>query len=270
MELQTLRQILVNFVNDPNKSWGQATDGNQNPTDIATGREVRVPQEQSDRNTARLRSGSYTHEQYDDFFRQCDAIDQGSHGTARFAGDPDTLPEDVPERTCYLCTKTFRSQTGKDEPVMCYHCSLNDLCPVLPGRQIRAEWRRDEWWLTGFGDIGYRNELTFWWYPRGSHSNVGHQALEVKRDRQSIIHKMELWTADYEARRCYVIIFDFDTDTISYATTNGRYVDEAARGLKTKAETFDQATIDFIVGKVPAWMLDSHRPDPCGSLSTAA
>lgn len=271
MELHTLRQILVSFVSDPSKSWGQATDGNQNPVDITTGREVRVRQEQSDCNTARLQSQSYTYKQYDDFFRQCDQIEQQGHGTARFSGDPDNLPEEIPERTCYLCIKTFRSQSKDDEPVMCYHCNLDRLCPVLPGREIRAYWRRAEWWLSADGDIGDRNKVTFCWHHNRSHSNVGHQALNVKRDRQSVIHKMELWTADSSANRCYVVIFDLDADTIIYATTTNRYVDGPASHLnKNAAEAFDTKIIDFIVGMVPEWMLKIHSTDPCGRLTTVA
>lgn len=75
-----------------------------------------------DKNSARVVSGAYTREQYADFQRQLAEVEEGGP-TAYFAGDPDLLPANVPERQCAECGDTFRSVLT-EEKVSCYVCEL--------------------------------------------------------------------------------------------------------------------------------------------------
>jgi hypothetical protein len=160
VDINVLKKTLLDFATNPDKSWGDATDGWGNPGGIDDTRVVRVSAEQGDRNTARMNSGTYTSEQYADFDYQLGIVERTGSGTAYFPGDPDNLPDDLPECICTQCRKSFRSCKGYGN---CYHCELDRLCPPLPGRHINAHWNRDEWSLEAFGDIGFHNKLTFWW-----------------------------------------------------------------------------------------------------------
>ncbi|MFP4022473.1 MAG: hypothetical protein ACLFTS_01330, partial [Candidatus Paceibacterota bacterium] len=69
MKVHELRHTLVDFVKNPNKSWGRPVDGNGKPTNLNEARSERnkVKLKQSDINRARLRSGTYTEEQKQEF-----------------------------------------------------------------------------------------------------------------------------------------------------------------------------------------------------------
>ena len=255
MELKMLRQTLINFVENPSESWGQARGGDMQPIDITKGFQVRVTIEQGDINSARCNSGTYTEEQNADFDRQCANVEQMGFGTAYFSGNPNDLPDSVPERTCSCCDKTFRS-AHTYESVRCYDCEINSICPMLPGRHIRANWNHDVWHLTAFGDVGFHNEMTYWWYNRNSHGNTAHQGLVVKRTNEGAIRKMVFSTAAVTANRCYVITFDLEADTVTFAVRKTRYVNTEGCGEEIGPDTL---VLDFIVAMTPAWMLFKHR-----------
>lgn len=258
MNINTLRQTLISFVGNPNESWGEPNDGNGNPVDLKVGEQVRRTPDQSDINTARLNSGTYRSEQKNDFWRQvCQTEHHG--GTAYFPGDPDQLPVDILERTCSQCGKIFRS-AKTDEKVKCFKCALDELCPVLPGRRIMAFWRRDGWWLEGFGDIGFRNEMTFQWSNRTSGGNVCHQNLTVHRTDEGAIRQLIFSTVASSAKRCYRVTFDLE-DSIKFARLDNTYSvnhDEYTKWIKMKE--LDNIVLDLMVAMIPSWMLYAHHP----------
>jgi len=265
MKLNLLLQTLINFVGNPNESWGEPNDGYGNPTDINVGKPARVNTEQADRNTARLNSGTYTKEQYDDFYRQLGAVERSGSGTAYFSGDPDNLSESIPERTCSQCNKTFRS-ANIDTKVKCYACCLDQLCPVLPGRHIIAYWRRDEWRMEAHGDVGFRNEMTFFWHNSNSHGNVCHQGLVVHRDKKGTIRKLVFSTVSSRARRCYAVTFDREVNSIKLAyadKVSSIRSSDVADNNYTKfvaMEDLDDVVLDLMEAMLPSWMLYKHRP----------
>lgn len=258
MELITLRQTLVNFVENPSESWGQAHGGDLQPIDLTKGFQARVTIEQGDINTARCNSGTYTEEQNADFNLQCSTVERIGYGTAYFSGNPNDLPDTVPERIC-PCGKKFRS-AHTDEDIICYECNLAIMCPMLPGRHIKAYWDHDVWHLTAFGDVGFHNEMTYWWYNRNSHGNTAHQGLVVKRTKEGAIRTIVFSTAAVTANRCYVITFDLEANTTTLSVRKTRYVN--AEGCGEPLE-LDNLVLDFMVAMTPAWMLFEHRPrDP--------
>lgn len=76
---------------------------------------------QADVNTARVLSGTSTPEQFKDFQRQLEEVENGG-GRAYFPGDPDSLPESVPERVCG-CGKSFRTRSVRKD-AECFDCTL--------------------------------------------------------------------------------------------------------------------------------------------------
>jgi len=263
MELTTLRQTLINFAGDPSKSWGQASDGWGNPTDINSGREARVSVEQADRNTARLNSGTYTQAQYDDFDRQLGQVERGELGTAVFSGDPHNLPGAMPVLVCVDCdTEFMTTKTDYSKPVRCYDCELKRLCPALPGEHIRCFWRRDDGWsMEAHGDVGFHNEMNFWWCNHNSGGNASHQGLVVRRDQEGKITKVILSTVASAANCCYDITFDLEANTIGYAVRDRRDVQlDNVYAKRTELEELDPIVLDLVVAMVPTWMLYIHRP----------
>ena len=265
MKLELLRRTLINFVGKPNESWGEPTDGHGNPSDINTGKQARVNVEQSDRNTARINSGTYTKEQYDDFYRQLDGVERHGRGTAYFSGDPDNLPESLPERECPQCEKAFRSAKA-DWKAKCYSCCLEELCPALPGKHITAYWRRDEWRMEAHGDIGFRNEMTFEWYNSNSHGNTCHQGVVVHRNADGAIRKLVFSTVASRSRRCYTVTFDREANSVKFAradnVSNIRTSDVADNNYAkfVAMEELDDLVLDLMEAKLPSWMLYKHRP----------
>jgi len=277
MKLNLLLQTLINFAGNPNESWGEPNDGHSNPTDINVGKPARVNTEQADRNTARLNSGTYTKEQYDDFYRKLGAVDRGEHGTAYFSGEPDNLPESVPERTCTQCQKTFRS-ANTDAEVKCYACCLDELCPMLPGRHITAYWRRDEWRMEAHGDVGFRNEMSFFWHNSNSMGNTCHQGLVVHRNTKGVIQKIVFSTVSSRARRCYTVTFNRETNSVTLARADGGYNIRSSdvtdsnysKFVEVEMEEIDDLILDLMEAKLPSWMLYKHRPrDPANGCFAA-
>lgn len=263
-----LREVLLNFVDNPNKSWGEPDDGNGNPVDLKVGEQIRRTPDQADINTARLNSGTYTPEQHDNFWRQvCQTENRsGIAPTPRFPGDPDELPASIPERTCSQCGKTFRSVKTKEE-VKCFDCSLEALCPVLTGRHIRAYWRRDGWWLECFGDIGFHNKMTFRWSNRTSGGNVCHQALTVYRTTEGDIRKLVFSTLASAAECCYRVTFDLEADSIKFARTKDKVCTIKSDDVRdnnyanfVEIKKLDNIVLDLMVAMIPSWMLYTYHP----------
>ena len=267
INIRTLQGTLLNFVANPNESWGEPDDGNGNPVDLKAGEQIRRTPDQADINTARLNSGTYTPDQKDDFWQQVCKTEHrsGTAPTPCFPGDPDELPTSIPERTCSQCGKTFRS-AKTDKKVKCFNCSLEALCPVLPGRHIRAYWDRDGWWLEGFGDIGFHNEMTFRWSNRTSGGNVCHQSLTVHRTAEEGIRKLILSTVASAAKRCYMATFDLETDSIKFARADNVCCivsDDVRDDNYTKfveMKKLDDVVLDLMVAMLPSWMLYKHYP----------
>jgi hypothetical protein len=258
VDINVLKKTLLDFATNPDKSWGDATDGWGNPGGIDDTRVVRVSAEQGDRNTARMNSGTYTSEQYADFDYQLGIVERTGSGTAYFPGDPDNLPDDLPECICTQCRKSFRSCKGYCN---CYHCELDRLCPPLPGRHINAHWNRDEWSLEAFGDIGFHNKLTFWWSNRNSGGNAQHQGLTLYRDRDGEATKMVFTTSATNARRRYRITFDLKGGSVSYSTCGRSGVnDDMYTSRYEELDELDPLVLDFILAMAPSWMLFEHRP----------
>jgi len=264
MNIHTLRGTLLNFIGNPNESWGEPNDGNGNPVDLKMGEQVSRTSDQADINTARMNSGTHTPEQKDDFWKQvCQTEHRG--GTAYFPGDPDDLPADIPEKTCSQCGKTFRS-VKTEEKVKCFNCSLDELCPVLPSRHIRAYWRRDGWWLEGFGDIGFRNEMVLQWSNQTSGGNVCHQRLEVYRTAEGKVRKLVLSTVASQAKCCYRVAFDFEKDAIKFARTDNAIsiksddVTDHNYAKFVELKELDDLVLDLMVAMIPSWMLYAHHP----------
>jgi len=262
-----LREVLLNFIGNPNKSWGEPDDGDGKPVDLKVGKQVRRTPDQSDINAARLKSGTYTQEQNRDYGKQvCETeYRSGTAPTPYFPGDPDELPTSIPERTCSQCGKIFRS-AKTDETIRCFNCSLEALCPVLPGRRIIAYWRRDGWLLEGFGDIGFHNEMTFRWSNRTSGGNVCHQSLTVYRTGEGGIRKLVLSTVASAAERCYQVTFDLETDSVKFAcaddvsriSSDDVRDDNYAKFVEMKE--LDNVVLDLMVAMIPSWMLYTHYP----------
>lgn len=264
MNIRTLQGTLLNFIGNPNESWGEPNDGNGNPVDLKLGKQVCRTPDQADINTARLNSGTYTLEQKEDFWEQVCHIEHHG-GTAYFSGNPDQLPADIPERTCSQCGRTFRS-VKTDEKVQCFDCSLVELCPVLPGRHIRAYWRHDGWRLEVFGDIGFCNEMSFSWSNRTSGGNVCHQDLEVYRTAEGKVLKLVLSTFASAAKRCYRVTFDLEADSVKFTR-----VDNVCRIMSgdirddnyaefVEMKELDDVVLDLMVAMIPSWMLHAHHP----------
>ncbi len=264
-KLSLVLRTLINFAENPNESWGEPNDGDGNPTDINVGKQARVKVEQADRNTVRLHSGTYTKEQYDDFHRQLNAVERGGDGTAYFSGDPDNLPESVPKRTCSQCAKDFRSSKTEAD-VKCYVCCLEQLCPVLPDRHITAYWRRDGWYMEAHGDVGARNEMTFFWHNRNSKGNTCHQGMVVHRDAAGTICKIIFSTVASRARRCYAVTFDREANSVKLAhadNTSSIFRNNVADNNYVKfvaMKELDDTIIDLMEAMLPEWMLYTHRP----------
>src|SRR5690348_4892029 len=116
MRLEILQTIMLDFATNPCKSWGDLENGEQ----FLDGHQASVTIEQSDRNTARLLSGTYTHDQLDDFDHQLAAVETNGYGTARFNSYmPDSLEF---LHTCVKCEKPFASCLADADT--CYHCHL--------------------------------------------------------------------------------------------------------------------------------------------------
>jgi len=258
--LETLQKTLLSFANNPSQTWGVPTDGSGAPTGISTGIEARVTVQQADRNTARLNSGTYTQEQYDNFNLQLAQVERTGSRAARFPGDPDGLPESMSEYTC-SCGERFR--TCLIEPhVRRYQCNLDRLCPVLPGRHIRAYWRRgDGWKMEVHGDVGFRNEMTFWWSNDNSGGNASHQGLTVHRDDKGVIRKLVFSTVASNANRCYVVTFNVAAySTVTCAYYNSRSLVNDSFVKPVAVQEFDPLVVDLIIAMLPSWMLFAHRP----------
>ena len=263
MELLTLRNTLINFAGDPNKAWGQPTNGWGESANVNVGTISRVPVELADRNAARYASGTYTPAQLVDFEQQLAQIEKGNLTTAIFPGDPHRLPDTLPELPCPQCSRPFRSKYN-DEPdtrIACYDCAIDHMCPPLPFRNIRCFWDRDDWHMEAFGMVGVRNELTFWWHNRNSGGNTGHQGLFVQRNREGEIVHMRFSTVAMSAHRCYVISFNLLANTTTFALRSRASVSEGdTYGKTTQLEELDPIVLDLAVAMLPTWMLYEHRP----------
>lgn len=249
---ELIKRILISFVEDPNKSWG-------NPTSDETRWHVQVNVEQADRNTARLISGTYTPEQYADFQQQLCQVERNEIKTAYFIGDPNILPENVPKRICSHCGKTFKS-ASTDENVKCYDCNLDQLRLELPGRHFKAWWERDEWSMQAFGDTGHSNKMTFWWYNDNSSGNVCHQGLVVRRTAKGNIQSLRFSSVAYNAGRCYIIIFNLEEGSAVFYVCDTINVNDDSWKLWHGVDEFDPVIFDLIIAMLPAWMLYEHRP----------
>lgn len=264
-----LQEVLLNFVDNPNKSWGELNDGNGNPVDLKVGKQVRRTPDQTDINAARLNSGTYTPEQEADWGQQvCQTENRsGTAPTPCFPGDPDELPTSIPERNCSQCGKTFRSVKTKKE-VKCFNCSLEALCPVLPGLHIMAFWKNCKgWWLEGFCHFDDpHNKMTFRWSNRTSGGNICHQNLEVYRTADGKVRKLVLSTVASAAERCYKVTFDLETDSVRFACADNVSTirsDDVKDGNYAKfieMEKFDNVVLDLMVAMIPSWMLYTYYP----------
>ncbi len=260
MQIDRLRRVLERFIDNPGTGWGAGTDGNGGPFDTM-GCKTRVTPEQADFNTARLNSGSYRPAQLQDFNDQLRVVEQCGCGTAYFAGSPYELPDEIPERLC-SCGKMFRS-VKTEEDVVCYDCNINRLCPVLPGRHLRGWWKRELWTLQMFGDVGFHNEMTYWWYNQNSAGNVCHQGLVVKRDVNGKIRSMRLSTIASLSRTCYIISFNYeagpDDKPFTVSALKSTTVNNGGYGKVIDTEQPDPLMLDFVAAKLPSWMLDAYR-----------
>lgn len=255
MRLEILKSAMLDFAKNPCKSWGDLPNGEQ----FMNGHQASVTVEQSDRNTARMQSGTYTQAQYDDFNRQLAQVERTGYGTARFGYDmPDSLEF---TRTCENCQKPFASCLA--DAVHCYDCCLKRLCPPLPGRQIQHWWHHEDrlWTLQVHGDVGFWNELTYWWSNVNTGSNVGHQGLVAYRTAEGTIKKLVFTTASQTANRRYRIVWDMEANTTKFFTAARASVnDDMYTPAQTELEELDPFILDFIVAMTPAFMLLAHRP----------
>jgi len=141
----------------------------------------------------------------------------------------------------------------------------------LPGRQISDHWRYDDWRLDAYGDVGFSNQMTFFWYNSNSRGNMGHQGLVVYRNEKMVIKKMVFSTVAERSRRCYTITFQvyermLDPVTVAFARADKvseiRSNDVADRYYAkfVDMEELDELVLDLIVAMLPSWMLNKHRP----------
>ena len=256
MQLDTLKAVLIDFANDPCKSWGGLRDGEQ----FMNGSPARVAIEQGDRNTARLLSGTYTASQLGDFERQLGSVETAGHGTAYFGNFiPDAL-EYSP--TCVNCNTPFASSLREADT--CYNCCLLRLCPTLPGRHFQHWWGLDRdslWTLYVFGDVGFHDTATYWWHNRNSGGNTGHQALVVSRAADGSIKRLVFTTVSQNAQRRYRIIWDLEAQTTRFFTCPRRYVnDDEYTPRSTELDELDALVLDLIVAMTPEFMIYNHRP----------
>lgn len=256
MNLRELREVLLDFAQNPCKSWGELPSGVQ----FMDGTAASLAITQGDRNTARIQSGTFSSAQDEDFRRQLERVESGG-GTAVF--DP-ILPELLEfEATCQDCQKKFASSWA--DALHCYNCSLQRLCPPLPGRQVQHWWYRDDrlWTLQVHGDVGFHNELHYWWYNRISGGNVSHQGLVAYRTPEGVIKKLVLTTVARNAHCRYRFVFDLETDTtLCYKGPNTKVNDDECTRPAQEITPAEPLTlvIDFVVGMVPAFMLYKHLP----------
>ncbi|MBI2797806.1 hypothetical protein HYX70_00720 [Candidatus Saccharibacteria bacterium] len=260
MQLDTLLKTLLNFVADPEKAWGEGSDGWSKPTNIKLGKPGRVQVEQADRNTARLLSGAYTPEQHAEFERQLGVVERTGAGTAYFPGNPDSLPIDMPKQHCSSCGKSFRAcYLGAD--MQCYNCVLNSLCPMQPWRDIRCFWRRDIWSMEAFGRYGTRNELTFWWHNSNSGGNIAHQGLNILQNNELEVTKMVFSTAAVNAGCAYYVEhYPRVGGETSYSVYSQPYVRRDQYGRSTPIEAIEPLVLDLMEAMLPSWMLHEYRP----------
>lgn len=255
MQLDTLEKAMLDFAANPCKSWGDTRGGEQ----FMDGCQASVIVGQSDRNTARLLSGTYTQAQHDDFDRQLAQVESGGHGTPYFSSlVPDVLEY---QPTCVDCGKPFASCLNDADT--CYDCCLKRLCPPLPGRQVSHWWKHDDglWTLQVHGDVGFHNELHYWWSNHNTGSNVGHQGLIAYRTPEGAIKKLVFTTASQNANRRYRIVWDLEARTTKFFTaTRASVVDDTYTPKETELNDLDPFVLDFIVAMTPAFMLYKHRP----------
>jgi len=256
MRFETLQAAMLDFATNPCKSWGDLPNGEQ----FLDGKPASVTIEQSDRNTARLGSGTYTQAQYDDFDRQLAQVESSGYGTPYFSGlMPDVLEF---QSTCVNCRKPFASCL--DDADTCYDCCLKRLCPPLPGRQVSHWWHHDDdrlWTLQVHGDVGFHNEVHYWWSNRNTGSNVGHQGLIAYRTSEGTIKKLVFTTASQGANRRYQIVWDLEAKTAEfYSCARASVNDDMYTPRSTKLDELDPFILDFIVAMTPAFMLYQHRP----------
>ena len=255
MRLETLKWAMLDFAQDPCKSWGSLSDGEQ----FLDGQQASVTVEQSDRNTARLDSGTYDREQFDSFNQMLAEVEHAGYGTARFYGGLPSTLEFSP--ICTKCQKQFASSLADADT--CYECCLKRLCPPLPGRQIRHWWYHEEnlWSLTLHGDVGFHNELTYWWSNRNSGGNTHHQGLVVHRTCEGVVKKLVFTTAAENANCRYRIVWDLEADTTKFYTASRADVhDNMYTPVQTELDELDPFVLDFIVAMTPSFMLYVHRP----------
>lgn len=255
MDLDRLRLTLIDFADSPCKGWGKTTDG----TDVLVGQRSSVPIEQADRNTARLHSGTFTAEQFASFEAQCALVEQHPGTTAYFDS---SIPEGLEySHECQGCCKTFAS--CQSDANMCYDCVLRTLCPELPWQQVNHHWfyNDHEWTMQVFGDIGWHNELTFWWSNRNSGGNACHQGLTVTRNWNGSIKRMIFSTVAVNAKLRYRIIFHLETRTTKFLVSPNTSVnDNAYSQPSTEVDELDPRALDFIIAMMPAFMIQAHRP----------
>lgn len=98
-------------------------------------------------------------------------------------------------------------------------------------------------------------------HNQNSGGNVGHQGLEVNRTAKGAIRKLIFSTVAANARQCYRIVFDLETNSTAFSVYNSSYVnvDEFAKPI-AEVDEFDSIVIDLMVAMLPSWMLYKHRP----------
>jgi hypothetical protein len=114
------------------------------------------------------------------------------------------------------------------------------------------------------GDVGFHNEIHYWWSNSNTGSNVEHQGLIAYRTPESIIKKLVFTTAATNAYRRYRIVWDLEAKTTKFYTVARASVnDDMYTPVQTELEELDPFVLDFIVAMTPAIMLYEHRPrDP--------
>ena len=255
MRLEILQAIMLDFATNPCKSWGDLP----NDVQFLDGHQASVTIEQSDRNTARLQSGTYTPAQLGYFNHQLAQVEGSGCGTAYFDSYmPDSLEF---EHTCTGCQKPFASCLADADT--CYECCLKRLCPPLPGRQIHHRWKHDDgiWDLEVHGDVGFHNEIHYWWSNHNTGSNVGHQGLVAYRTPEGSIKKLVFTTAAQSAYRRYQIVWDLEANTTKfYMAARASVNDDTYTPKQAELDELDPFILDFIVAMTPAFMLYAHWP----------
>lgn len=258
MNLRFLEKLLLDFVQDPNKSWGE-------PAEIIKGKSIRLQVEPGDRNSARIASGTYTPEQYADFNRQLGEVEMGHIRTAYFPGDPSNLPKHIPERVCQ-CGRVFRSERT-EEDVECYECNLDRFCITGTDPGVKMHWLRDPWTLEAHSRVDPNRYMEFWWYNRNSGGNNCHQALQVYRDEQGAVSRLVFSSFVAQTRYCYRFEFNKGQSEVKMAQVKDV---ECIKSDDFTADNYSQffnelwkldpIVLDLLLAMLPSWMLYAHTP----------